>query len=252
MEVTGTSCPQSVTPLYEQDQLSEVTGGTLRPGGIALTTEILGSCKPAPGSAILDVGCGLGHTVALMASVLGLRATGLDSSAVLLAKAAQLLSGMPNVSLLQGEATTIPCQPRCFDMVITECVLSLTGDIGKSLREMYRVLRPGGILILTDIYRKQVELQPELPNLQSCISHALPLEDIKKGLSNAGLTLLIFQDRSDLLRQLAGQIIFSYGSLEKFWQLFMGAEAARQTCCSLATAPLGYYVLIAEKGADNG
>ncbi len=252
MEVTRSSRFPPVTPLYEQDELSEVTGGTLRPGGIALTTEILSSCKPALGSAILDVGCGPGHTVALMASVFGLRATGLDPSALLLAKAEQLLSGVPNATLLQGEATTMPFQPCSFDMVIAECVLSLTCDIGKSLREMYRVLRPGGTLILTDIYRKQVKRQPELANLQSCISHALPLEDIKKGLSNAGLTLLTLQDRSDLLKQLAGQIIFSYGSLEKFWQLFMGADAARKTCRSLATAPLGYYVLIAEKGANNG
>ena len=59
------------------------------------------------------------------------------------------------------------------------------------------------------------------------------------------------RDRSDLLKQLAGQIIFSYGSLEKFWQLFMGAEAARRTSCALATAQLGYYVLIAKKSAPK-
>ncbi len=252
MEVTSTSSQEAIRPLYEQDELSVVTGGTLRPGGIALTTEILSLCQPAPGSTVLDVGCGPGHTVALMASVFGLRPTGLDPSAILLAKAAQLMSGVSKATFLQGEATAIPCQPHSFDMVIAECVLSLTGDIEKSLREMYRVLRPGGMLILTDIYCMQVERKPELPNLKSCISHALPLEDIKKGLSRAGLSLVTLQDRSNLLKQLAGQIIFSYGSLEKFWQLFMGADAARMTCRSLATAPLGYYVLIAEKGENNG
>jgi SAM-dependent methyltransferase len=249
MDMTCSYSPSSVTALYEQEELSLVTGGTLRPGGLALTTEILTCCKPSPGCTVLDVGCGPGHTVALMSTVFGLRATGLDPSAAMLAKAA---CQTQDAIFLQGEATAIPCKSHSFDMVISECVLSLTGDIEKSLREMSRVLRPGGLLLLTDIYCKQSGLKPDLPNLQSCISHALPLEIIKKGLYNAGFTLHTFRDRSDLLKQLAGQIIFSYGSLEKFWQLFMGDEAARKTCCALAAIPLGYYVLIAEKGANNG
>ena len=133
-----------------------------------------------------------------------------------------------------------------------ECVLSLTGDIGKSLGEMCRVLRPGGMLILTDIYCKKAGLIPDLPNLQTCINHALPLETIEEQLCRTGFILQTFRDRSDLLRQLAGQIIFSYGSLEKFWQLFMGVEAARRTTCALATAQLGYYTLIAKKGDYHG
>ena len=249
MEEPCSLSPVSKTTLYEQEELSQVTGGTLRPGGIALTTEILTSCKPIPGSTILDVGCGPGHTVALMASVFGLRPTGLDPSAAMLARAAR---HAPNASFLQGEATAIPCEPQIFDTVISECVLSLTGDIGKSLREMYRVLRPGGMLILTDIYCKQAGRQPDLPNLQTCINHALPLETIEQHLCQTGFILHTLRDRSDLLKQLAGQIIFSYGSLEKFWQLFMGAEAARRTSCALATAQLGYYVLIAKKGDYHG
>ena len=237
----------SISPisLYEQDELALVTGGTLRPGGIALTTEMLTSCTPTPGATSLDVGCGPGHTIALMTSIFGLRATGLDPSATMLARAAQ---NVPNACLIQGKATAIPCDSGCFDLVISECVLSLTGDIDKCLREMYRVLRSGGMLLLTDIYRKNKKNQADLPNLHSCITYALPLEIVKKGLHDAGFSLHSLVDRSDLLKQLAGQIIFSYGSLEKFWQLFMGVEQARQTCCTLSTTPLGYYVLHAKKG----
>jgi SAM-dependent methyltransferase len=249
MEPTCTYGPAFVTPLYEQDELSLLTGGTLRPGGLALTTEILTCCKPSPGCSVLDVGCGPGHTVALMTTDFGLRVTGLDTSAAMLAKAACLT---PDANFLKGEATAIPCKSHSFEMVISECVLSLTGDIDKSLQEMFRVLRPGGLLILTDIYCKKSGLKPDLPNLRSCIGSALPLEIIEKGLYNAGFTLHTLRDRSDLLKQLAGQIIFSYGSLEKFWQLFMGAEAARRTSCALAAVPLGYYLLIAEKGVNNG
>lgn len=253
MNVICTTKHASVTPLYEQDELSLVTGGTLRPGGIGLTSEILTSYQPVPGSTALDVGCGPGRTVALMAENFGLQVTGLDPSASMLARAADFA---PSSSFVRGEATAIPCESGTFATVIAECVLCLTGDIVKSVQEMHRVLQPGGTLILTDIYRKQAQVKPgfspQFLNLQSCISYALPLEDIENALYTVGFTQDFFQDRSDLLKQLAGQIIFSYGSLEKFWQLFMGKEAARQTSCALAGTPLGYYVLIAKKGAHYG
>ncbi len=248
MQATCLSPPDSAVTLYEQEELFELTGGTLRPGGLALTAELLRFCNLPPGSAVLDIGCGPGHTLNLLASNFGLRATGLDPSAAMLGKAAEKA---PTADLLQGSATAIPGDNRCFDGIVCECVLSLTGDIQTSLREMHRVLRPGGTLILTDIYCKRSELQPDLPDLRSCISSALPLETITDGVKGAGFSMVLMRERSDLLKQLAGQIIFSYGSLEKFWQLFMGAEAARRTCCALATAPLGYYTLIAKKGLHH-
>ncbi|MGB3222414.1 MAG: DVU_1556 family methyltransferase [Desulforhopalus sp.] len=237
------------TALYEQEELSQVTGGALRPGGLTLTTELLACRRPVSDSTILDVGCGAGHTAAVLATDFGLRPTGLDPSTILLAKAVRQA---PAAAFIQGVATAIPCRSQSFETVIAECVLSLTGDIEQSLREIYRVLQPGGVLFLSDIYRKQAGPKPELSALKSCITHARSLATIKKGLYMAGFALHLLQDRSELLKQLAGQIIFSHGSLEKFWQLFMGTETARQTCCALAAAPLGYYALIAEKGAYNG
>lgn len=226
-----------------------VTGGPLRPGGVALTAEIMDICRPGRGSAVLDVGCGPGHTLALLASKYKLRPTGLDPSASMLARA---VTRAPGARLLQGRATAIPCGQLSFEMVIAECVLSLTGDIEMSLGEMYTVLRPGGVLVVTDIYKKRSEISADLPDINSCISHARPLTDIEKGVAAAGFKEYRLFDRSELLRQLAGQIIFDYGSLEKFWQLFMAEEAARRTCCAVTAAPLGYYVLIAEKGAPYG
>lgn len=249
MTAINTATPIPTIPLYEQEELFEVTGGTLRPGGIALTAEILTYSGLTPGSAVLDLGCGPGHTLALMASSFGLLPTGLDPSAAMLAKAARQA---PTAALLQGTAIAIPCDSGSFDGVISECVLSLTGDIDASLWEMARVLKPGGLLLLTDIYRKESQPQVDLPGLKSCLTQALPLEEIEEGLDLAGFTLLSFRDRSDLLKQLAGQIIFTYGSLEKFWQLFMGIEAARRTCCALFASPPGYYVLIAQKDERHG
>ena len=236
-------------PLYEQDELHALTGGTLRPGGKELTRELLGFCQFAPGSAVLDIGCGPGHSLELLARNFGLRPSGIGPSPAMLAKAAQQA---PMAELRQGTAASLPWEDGTFDGVLCECVLSLTEDMHVSLSEMHRVLKAGGRLILTDIYCKQLSLQARLPELKSCINRALPLETITEGLLRAGFSLTLLRDRSDLLKQLAGQIIFSYGSLEKFWALFMDSEAAHRTSCALATAPLGYYILIAEKGGFHG
>ncbi len=231
--------------LYEEDELQALTGGTLRPGGKELTRELLAFCGFAPGSAVLDIGCGPGHSLELMAQDFGLRPTGIDPSAAMLAKAHQQA---PTAELRQSTAASLPCADESFAGVLCECVLSLTEDMDRSLEEMHRVLQPEGRLMLTDIYCKQLSLQARLPELKSCITRALPLETITEGLIRAGFSLILLRDRSELLKQLAGQIIFSYGSLEKFWGLFMDDEAAQRTSCALATAPLGYYVLVAEKG----
>ncbi len=234
-------------PLYEQEALHELTGGALRPGGLALTRELLAGCGFLPGAVVLDVGCGPGHSLALMAREFGLRPAGLDPSPVMLAKARRKA---PEAELHQGSAMAIPCDPICFDGVLCECVLSLTDDPALGLAEMHRVLKPGGRLLLTDLYCRQPVHKVRVPGLKSCLNGALPLDIIIGALIRASFTLVQVRDRSDLLRQLAGQIIFTYGSLEHFWGLFMDRASARRTSCALATAPLGYYALIAESGYE--
>lgn len=245
-------CPAPASPpvpLYEQDALHELTGGTLRPGGLALTRELLACCRLPAGGAVLDVGCGPGHSLALLDREFGLRATGIDPSPAMLAQAAQRA---PVATLHQATATALPCEAGTFDGVLCECVLSLTEDMATSLSEMHRVLKPQGRLILTDISCRQRSLQARLPELNSCISRALPLETIIDAVTRAGFSLLLVRDQSALLKQLAGQIIFTHGSLERFWALFMNDDAARRTSCALATARLGYFALVAEKGGPHG
>ncbi|WP_310598790.1 DVU_1556 family methyltransferase [Desulfobulbus sp.] len=241
---TGAGAETAPVVLYEQEELGAFTGGALRPGGIGLTGELLRLCAFAPGSAVLDVGCGPGHSLALMATEFGLRPEGLDPSAAMLARAARRA---PSAVLHRGVAAAIPCADGTFAGVVSECVLSLTGDIRASLVEMHRVLRPGGQLILTDIYCRKPWQRPDPARLHSCLSHARPLETIASEVTGAGFSLTLLRDRSELLAQLAGQLIFSCGSLERFWGLFLDAATARSTSCALAAAPLGYYALIAAK-----
>lgn len=235
--------------LYEQEELSAITSGMLRPGGVELTTRAVRLCGLPPGAAVLDVGCGPGHTLSLLATRFQFNPVGLDKSDSLLRQAA---TANPAITLVQGEATAIPLRDAGFDGLICECVLSLTGDIATSLCEMGRVLTPGGKLALTDIFVRGTEEQGKsaIPAMCNCLTAALPLQTIKAAIETAGFSILRIEDHSAALKQLAGQIIFSFGSLEAFWGLFMDKEEAHNVCCSLSAARPGYYLLIAEKKRD--
>jgi len=150
---------------------------------------------------------------------------------------------------LQGDAAAIPVQNDFFDALISECVLSLTSDMQASLLEIHRVLVPGGKLVLTDIYARNENFLPKglQTEIRSCFNGALPIDTIKAYLRDAGFTILLLEDHTAMLRQLAGQIIFTFGSPAAFWQLLMGADKAASTCGFIANARPGYYLLIAQK-----
>jgi len=232
--------------LYEREELTAITGGMLRPGGVELTARAVRLCGLPTGAAVLDVGCGPGHTLSQLAACFQLRPVGLDKSGSMLRQAA---AANPAATLLQAEATAIPLGDGGFDAVISECVLSLTGDIATTLGEMARILPPGGKLALADIYVRDADRQnnPLSAAIHSCLSAARPLEAVTTAVEAAGFSILHLEDHSAALKQLACQIIFSFGSLEAFWGLFMEKEAASSACRALNAARPGYYLLIAEK-----
>ncbi|MDR2076985.1 MAG: methyltransferase domain-containing protein, partial [Desulfovibrio sp.] len=137
----------SVSP-YENPCLARLTGSALRPGGLELTGAALAKLPLAPGSALLDVGCGPGETLALFARS-GHRAYGLDPSRAFVRQAAA------RGRVLRARAEDLPLTPAVMDAVFCECVLSLTADKRAALAEMRRVLIPGGFLVLADIHSRE-------------------------------------------------------------------------------------------------
>lgn len=239
----------ATTPLYEQEYLHQATGGLLRPGGMGLTTQLIAMADFPEKSVILDVGCGAGHTLQVLKDNYNFSPLGLDPSPCMLTRSSQ---NAPTVPRVQATAAAIPFPSCCCDGIIAECSLSLTEDMATSLGEMYRVLKPGGKLLLSDIYRKNGSQKEPAGCLHTCINTFASLNEIKTALQEAEFLLFQLQDCTSLLKQLAGQLIFSYGSMEEFWQLFMDKESAKQTCSLLAKVSLGYYALIAEKKEING
>lgn len=230
--------------LYESEKLSNVTGSTLRPGGLDLTWELLKICQLEPGSMILDMGCGHGTTLALL-DKLGHCPYGVDISTMLLGKAMHVV---PKAILARASADKTPFSEAFFDMTLAECVLSLMSPPEDMLKEAHRVLKPNGLLGLTDIYIREFNANAEcnLENIKCCLSGAMQLTELKNIIEDNNFEIIHLSDHTDKLKQLTVELIFAYGSLEAFWDFFVGAKEAK-AMSGACGHKYGYYMLVARK-----
>lgn len=234
--------------LYESPALRDFTGPVIRPGGFELTNRGMAHCRLAPGVRILDVGCGTGAVVDYLRRRQGLAAVGLDLSAALLDEGARIYDGAP---LVRGRAECLPVDDDCFGAVLCECMLSLCPDPLCVLREIRRVLQPGGYLVLTDVYFRESTAAPWAGKeaAHCCLQGAVDRTTVEGRITAAGFDPLLWEDHSPLLKQLAAQLVWTYGSLDAFG-LVAGGPAAAATLCGSGAGGChrpGYYLLVGRK-----
>jgi len=145
------------------------------------------------GETVLDLGSGGGIDVLLSARRVGPtgRAYGLDMTDDMLALARenQRKAGVDNVEFLKGEIEQIPLPDNSVDVVISNCVINLSSDKDRVLREAFRVLKPGGRFAVSDVVvRGDVpsEVRKHMLLWVGCIAGALKDSDYLEKLSRAG------------------------------------------------------------------
>ncbi len=149
--------------------------------------------KLNPGETVLDLGSGGGIDVLLSAKRVGPagKAYGLDMTDEMLALARenQLKAGVDNVEFLKGEIENIPLPDNSVDVVISNCVINLSADKDRVLREAFRVLKPGGRFAVSDVVvRGDVppELRRHVELWVGCIAGALEDSEYTSKLAAAG------------------------------------------------------------------
>ena len=145
------------------------------------------------GEIVLDLGSGGGIDVLLSARRVGPggKAYGLDMTDEMLALARdnQRKAGVENVEFLKGEIEDIPLPDNSVDVIISNCVINLSADKGRVMREAFRVLKPGGRFAVSDIVARgeiPAEIQRKIELWAGCVAGALKESDYQDKLKAAG------------------------------------------------------------------
>jgi ubiquinone/menaquinone biosynthesis C-methylase UbiE len=149
--------------------------------------------KLQAGEIVLDLGSGGGIDVLLSARRVGPtgKAFGLDMTDEMLALAEEnkRKSGLTNVEFLKGEIENIPLPENSVDVIVSNCVINLSGDKDRVLREAFRVLKPGGRFAISDVVvRGEVpaEIRKSMELWVGCVAGALSDSDYRQKLAAAG------------------------------------------------------------------
>ena len=187
----GGGCDPITSNLYDARESSEVPDQAMQASlGCGNPTAL---AQLNPGETVLDLGSGGGIDVLLSAKRVGTtgKAYGLDMTDEMLALARenQKQAGVDNAEFLKGEIENIPLPDNSVDVIISNCVINLSSDKDRVLREAFRVLKPGGRFAVSDVV-----VTGEIPaairkNVESwigCIAGALRDSDYSAKLAAAG------------------------------------------------------------------
>jgi arsenite methyltransferase len=189
---TGSGCGDPITSnLYDASQAGQIPEEALLASlGCGNPTAL---AKLNPGEVVLDLGSGGGIDVLLSAKRVGPtgKAYGLDMTDEMLrlANENKRKAGVDNVEFLKGEIEHIPLPDNSVDVIISNCVINLSADKARVLREAFRVLKPGGRFAVSDVVTRG-EMLPEIRKnvllWVGCVAGALEENEYRSKLTSAG------------------------------------------------------------------
>ncbi|MDY0094122.1 MAG: class I SAM-dependent methyltransferase [Candidatus Vecturithrix sp.] len=197
-----------------------------RPGGFIITDRAISFCGFQKGAKLLDLGCGSGATVDYLRDNHGFEAYGIDTHP----KPSRVQHYLINAS-----AETLPLPAVCLDGVLMECSFSLMDDQERVLQECFRVLQPGGRLIVSTLYARR-----ESAKLNSCLKRIDTKDDLVVLIEHNGFLIELFEDYTHDLKTMWGQMIFEQGTHAFYCDLGVAPETMKRIQC-------GYCLMIAAK-----
>jgi len=184
-------CDPITSNLYDAAQAGDIPDSALKASLGCGNPTALAELKA--GETVLDLGSGGGIDVLLSARRVGPagKAYGLDMTDDMLALAEEnkRKSGLTNVEFLKGEIEQIPLPDDSVDVIISNCVINLSGDKDRVLREAFRVLKPGGRFAISDVVvRGQVPdaIRRSMELWVGCVAGALGDYEYVEKLARAG------------------------------------------------------------------
>jgi ubiquinone/menaquinone biosynthesis C-methylase UbiE len=200
-----------------------------------------------PGQIVLDLGSGGGIDVLLSARRVGPtgKAYGIDMTDDMLdlARENQRQAGVTNVEFLKGEIENIPLPGNSVDVIISNCVINLSADKDRVLREAFRVLKPGGRFAVSDVVVQGSvpdEVRHSMMLWVGCIAGALDQDDYQSKLVAAGFANVSFETTRVYNIEDARQFLSTSGidldavaaQVEgKFLSAFIRATKPESSCC---------------------
>ena len=185
------------------------------------------------GETVLDLGSGGGIDVLLSARRVapGGKAYGLDmtNEMLTLARENQRKAGLENVEFLKGEIENIPLPDNSVDVIISNCVINLSADKARVMREAFRVLKPGGRFAVSDIVVLEAmppEVQRRVELWVGCIAGALEESDYRLKLGSAGFEHIEIEPTRIYTAADAQTILAGNSDLEKIAQAADGKFAS--------------------------
>ncbi|MFV2062902.1 MAG: class I SAM-dependent methyltransferase, partial [Chloroflexota bacterium] len=201
--------------LYGHPLAELLVGESFHPGGLSATRALLDAARAPRGAQLLDVGCGLGASARVAASEYGLRVEALDSSGAVIERARSRPGG-DAIAWQTADLRELPYDDDSFDVVLAECVLS-TAPRGRALAELARVLRPDGMLLVSDVQSRGRAIpgldDHALLGAALCVNDAWSPGELERSVAAHGLVVRRRWDRSDdvlrLLERIEGRLLIA-------------------------------------------
>ncbi|MBN1149272.1 MAG: arsenite methyltransferase [Anaerolineales bacterium] len=210
-------CGSAENQLYEAELLVElpedISNFTLGCGDPITLAQL------QPGESVLDLGSGGGLDCFLAARQVGLqgRVIGIDMTTEMLARARAAAErlGMHNVEFRQGYLEEMPVDDASVDVIISNCVINLSPDKPRVFAEMFRALKPGGRVSVSDIVTNgelPKEVRKSMVAWGACVAGALEVDKFAQGLRQAGFVdvqVNAKDEASDMLEEIPVNTLFS-------------------------------------------